>query len=360
MDGLDGARISPARRFARLTVFALAVLGALAGVGVLWIHLAGDPLADVRAYYDAGARLNAGLPLYPADQDVTGPTAYFYPPLFAILFRPLAVLPYEVAAAIWECIVLAAFVATLWLLGIRRRETWIAVGVLGLPIAWTLAVAQAQSVVTLLLTIGSPFGIALAANLKLFPLLAGIWFVGRRDWRRAAAVAAWLVALGLLQLVLEPRATVDYFRALGPGWVGDVRNISPYAISPVLWAIVFVAGLVAALRLAPTRAGWAAAVALATLSPPRLLLYMLIGLLAGLRPDRRGAERAGPSVGGQVGDPHDEADEVREPRPPERGEPDADGHEDQRLAPDAPEPPGDERQYDGGHHPGDVGDRQDP
>jgi hypothetical protein len=289
MDELGGVRISPARRFARLGVFALAVLGALAGIGVLWLHLAGDPLADVRAYYDAGARLNAGRPLYPAGQDVNGPTAYFYPPLFAILFRPLALLPYEAAAAIWEAIVVAAFVATLWLLGIRRRATWIAVGILSVPIAWTLVVAQAQSVVTLLLTIGSPFGIALAANIKLFPLLAGVWFVGRRDWHRLSRLAVWTAALIAIQIVLEPQATLDFLVAVRPGWVGDVRNLSPYALSPVLWAVLLAGGVVLALRLAPTRWGWAAAVVLSVLAPPRLLAYMLMTLLAALgrkqRPD---------------------------------------------------------------------------
>jgi hypothetical protein len=299
MDEMGGVRLSPARRFARLGVFALAVVGALAGVGVLWIHLAGDPLADVRAYYDAAARLNAGQPLYPVGQDVNGPTAYFYPPLFAILFRPLALLPFEVAAATWEGIVVAAFVATLWLLGLRRRETWIAVGILGLPIAWTLAVAQAHSVVTLLLTIGSPFGIALAANLKLFPLLAGVWFVGRRDWHRLSLLAAWTAAFLAIQVVLEPQATLDFLEALRPQWVGDVRNLSPYALSPALWAVLLVGGVLLALRLARTRWGWAAAVALATLSPPRLLIYMLVALLAALR------EPTGrrPSATGLSGDP---------------------------------------------------------
>ncbi len=57
------------RRFARLAVFALAVVGALAGVGVLYLQLVGGALDDVQAYYDAGARLNAGLPLYPPDAD---------------------------------------------------------------------------------------------------------------------------------------------------------------------------------------------------------------------------------------------------------------------------------------------------
>ena len=191
--------------------------------------------------------------------------------------------------------VIASFVATLWLLGVRRREVWYAVGVLGLPIGWTLAIAQAHALVTLLLTVGTPLGIALAANIKLFPLLAGLWFVGRRDWRRTGALAAWTAGLVGVQYLLEPQATVDYVRSLGLGWVGEVRNISPYAISPFLWAVLLVAGVLLTLRVARTRFGWAAAVTLATLSPPRLLSYMLIGLLAVLRADRLTGPASPPS-----------------------------------------------------------------
>jgi hypothetical protein len=291
------------RRLLGLILFALAVVGALFGVAIFLRQITTDPLADVRAYYGAATRLNAGLPLYPERQDVNGPTAYFYPPLFAMLFRPLALLPIELAAAIWGTIVLLSFLATLWLLGIRRRATWLAVGILGVPIGFTLAVAQAHALVTLLLTIGSPFGIALAANIKLFPLLAGVWFVGRRDWSRFRTLALWTAGLIAVQLVLEPQATMDYLRALGPGWVGENTNYSPYGISPVLWAVLLGAGLLLALRLAPTRWGWAAAVSLATLAPPRLPIYMFMGLLAALRLDRLTGASAPASDRGDIATP---------------------------------------------------------
>jgi hypothetical protein len=65
--------------------------------------------------------------------------------------------------------------------------------------------------------------------------------------------------------------------------VGEVRNLSPYAISPVLW-VGFVGVLaIVALKLAPTRAGWAAAVTFSVLSPPRLLAYMFMTFLAAFR-----------------------------------------------------------------------------
>ena len=116
-----------------LGLFALAVVGALAGTYVFWLHVMADPLNDVQAYYWAGTRLNAGLPLYPPDQSVTTPLGYPYPPLLAILFRPLALLPFEAAAAIWEVVVIASFLVTVWWIGLRRLDTWLALGILALP-----------------------------------------------------------------------------------------------------------------------------------------------------------------------------------------------------------------------------------
>ena len=51
----------------------------------------------------------------------------------------------------------------------------------------------------------------------------------------------------------------------------------------MLWAGLVVAGSIVAWRLAPTRWGWAAAVALSVLATPRLILYQLMTLVAALR-----------------------------------------------------------------------------
>jgi hypothetical protein len=272
-------------------LFALAVIGALAGAYVFWVHATTDPLADVHAYYDAGARLNAGLPLYPAGADPNAAEFYRYPPLLAMAFRPLALMPFDVAAGIWEALVLAAFGATLWHLGFRRPATWLAVGMLGLPIAWTLAIGQAQAIVTLLLTLGNPWAVALAGHLKLLPFLVGLYWLGRRDWRNLGRFLAWSLCLGLLQLVLEPANTLAFMGLTNLGQVGEVHNFSPYALSPLLWGALVVVGVGVTLRLGRTRWGWSAAVALSVLATPRLLTYMLITLLACLRrPDDAGRE----------------------------------------------------------------------
>ena len=59
----------PLRRPLRIVLLAAALIGMLVGIAATVGHLDRDPLADVRAYYDAGARLNAGQPLYPPGAD---------------------------------------------------------------------------------------------------------------------------------------------------------------------------------------------------------------------------------------------------------------------------------------------------
>src|SRR3954468_6898212 len=110
-----------ARPSIRLVLRVAAGLGILLGIVTTIFHLTTDPLADVRAYYDAGARLNAGLPLYVQAAGTNDPSFYRYPPLLAIGFRPLALLPYHQAAIIWETVVVGATVLTFKNLGIRRE-----------------------------------------------------------------------------------------------------------------------------------------------------------------------------------------------------------------------------------------------
>lgn len=263
-----------------------AVLGLALGIQTLVLHLSTDPLADVHAYYDAGARLNAGLPLYEQPASTDDNEFYRYPPLLAIAFRPLALLPFEVAAAIWEAFLVGCAALTIMRLGPNRR-TWIVLGMLALPTFWSLAIGQAQVVVTLLTAFGSPWSLAFATHLKIFPALAAIWWLGRRDWRAFGMFLGWLALIGLVQLVLERDATLAFPSTLGLQQVGNVENRSLYAVSPYAWAIAVLVGAIVAWRLAPTRFGWTAAVVLSVLATPRLLIYQLSTLAAAVREPRR-------------------------------------------------------------------------
>ena len=268
------------RRAIRRVLVVSALLGVAIGLSSLHRHLTTDPLVDVHAYYDAGARLNRGLPLYDQPASTNDAAYYRYPPLVAIAFRPLAYLPFEMAAGIWEVVVLGCFAATIWWMGVRRRETWLVLGMLAAPIAWCLSIGQAQVPLTMLTAIGAPWSIALAANIKLFPAAVSLWWIGRRDWRSFGLFVASVAGLLLIQLILAPQAMLDYLTAISLKQVGEVVNISPYVVSPLLWAALVAAGVLLVLRLAPTRWGWAAAVTLSVVGTPRLLIYMLMTLVA--------------------------------------------------------------------------------
>jgi hypothetical protein len=272
----------------RLVLRLAMVVGIALGIETVVLHLLTDPLADVHSYYDAGARLNAGQPLYEQPAGVDEAAFYRYPPLLAIAFRPLALLPFGVAAAIWMAAIAAMVVLTIWRIDLRRPATRFVACALALPTGWAIVIGQAQVAVTLLLAIGMPWSVAVAANLKVFPILAAVWWIGRRDWRCLRNLALWLIALAGVQLVLEPAGSLAYLGFLRLDQVGSIVSLSPYAVSPWLWAALLLAGTVVAIWAAPRRHGWAVAVALATLASPRLLLYQLSSLVAGVRdPDDR-------------------------------------------------------------------------
>ena len=293
-DGERRAQLRATRmKIVNLILFALAVIGAAAGVAVAWMHIVGDPLADAHAYYEAATRLNQGQPLYPPNLNPNENHIYLYPPLLAQLLRPLALLSYEWFALGWELIVIATFVWLLQHLGVRERSTWIAIGLLGVPIGWALTIAQAHIPMTLLMAMGQPWSIALAANLKLFPALIALYWLGRRDWESLMAFLVWSALIVAAQFVIDANDTLAFVKAVGfdqTGESGVLRNFSIYTISPGAWfAFLFIA-CVAILAAARTRWGWAVAVTVATLAPPRLLTYMLTSLLAGVRRPQEAGE----------------------------------------------------------------------
>lgn len=293
-----GFRLSArGRHQVALIIHVGAVIGLVIGLGAFAWHLLNDPLADVHAYYDAGARLNAGQPLYAQAATTNDADFYRYPPLLAIAFRPLAMLPFPIAAGIWESVVVAATLLTLGRI-VSGRPRGLALGILAMPILWTVAIGQAQALVTLGLASGSPLGVALAGNLKLTPYLVAVYWVARREWRPLVRLAGWTAVLVAVQVVLEPAGSVAFLGFSSFSQVGEVRNLSPYAVSPILWGICVAALGLLAWRLAPGRWGWAAAVVLAVGITPRLLAYQLSSLLAMLGgPSRSTAVPGTPSAG---------------------------------------------------------------
>ena len=134
-------------------------------------------------------------------------------------------------------------------------------------------------------------------------MLVAVYWIGRREIRPLLRLGAWLLALGLFQLVLEPAATLAYIRLEWLNGAFAFRNISPFAIHPALWVATVVVLVVLALRFAPTRYGWPLAVALSVFAYPRLLVYQLLTLLAAFGGPRN--EATDPGMADRPGVPAD-------------------------------------------------------
>ncbi|MDQ6712303.1 MAG: DUF2029 domain-containing protein [Candidatus Dormibacteraeota bacterium] len=192
---------------------------------------------DLDAYLAAGRAVWQGQALYspflhhPFPDPALRP-AYIYPPVFALLVAPLALLPTAAANVVWLLIGQAALAATLimtlrWL----RPSAWAVTAIICATVTfyplWVDAVqGQANLVVLLLVTAGiadivqgkprSGAALGWAAAFKLTPLILLAWLLIDRRIREAA----WM--LGTFTVVTAATAlwrfddTVIFFRQVLP------------------------------------------------------------------------------------------------------------------------------------------------
>ncbi len=292
----------------------------------------------------SAARLGTAAPLERA-----APFTNIHPPFDALLFAPLALLPYNLAALLWSALSFALYV---WIaitiigeLDIQLAGHWrillIGMGLCWYPLLMHIALGQLS-----LLIVGCLIGcwallrhqrdgwagvlLGLACLIKLYPALLVLVLLLRRRWRAAGAALGTIAAGGLLTLLLVGPGDVLRYgmqvisqatgeHGLSPvnaslaGVLGRLLSTGPW-VTPLVDApraasalfVLIALGLLTLLarqqtRLAPTAAGddraWAlGCIAMLLLSPitwqhsfPALLLPL--GLLlrnAQLRPERAG------------------------------------------------------------------------
>jgi alpha-1,2-mannosyltransferase len=222
---------APARAAAHATgkirpafVAQAALIGSALAIYALILVQAGLHHQDIDAYLAAGRALWKGQPLYTTFlqhpfPDPTLRPAYIYPPVFALIAAPLALLPDAAANVLWLMIGQGSLAAALVLvLRWLRPSAWAATAILCATVTfypvWIDAVqGQANLPILLLVTAGiagivqgkPKFGIALgaAAALKLTPVILLVWLLLDRRFREAAwmigALAAVTAAAALLR-----------------------------------------------------------------------------------------------------------------------------------------------------------------
>jgi hypothetical protein len=191
--------------------------GTVGGVDFKAYYIAADMLRKGRDFYDVELQteevLARGLPL--------NPSFYIYPPLLAMCFVPLTVLPIQTAAQLWFLVNLVLYGFSLFLI-IQALELgrvtnllpllWIA-AFLFPPALFTLHKGQANIVILLLLAISywlyrrrleAAAGVALgfAVMIKIVPICLLLYFLWKRKYRLTLASIGTVLIISILGLLI--------------------------------------------------------------------------------------------------------------------------------------------------------------
>jgi hypothetical protein len=309
-----GAPAAPERRFPPALLLAVAALAAAVawlgarslgnGVDYVVFHVAGRTVlaGDVARLYDP-AWVRPQVAAYTRDVFAE----FLYPPAYALVFAPLALLPIAVARALWA---LGSLAALAW--AIRSAGTWsrrpagalAALALLYAPLLFALVLGQTTAWMMLALATivrdewrgrpglraGAIAGCLLCKPHLVLPL-ALAWLVTGR-WRRLLGMALAAAVVGAVSALLSVPATLAYLRqtpALGLEVAralqqrGSNGALLPY-LGPAGPALA-VAGLVGMLlvvrsRSCPATARWSLPFVVPMLVTPHLGAYDLaLGLV---------------------------------------------------------------------------------
>lgn len=262
-------------RTARVLTAALIVVSATALVGLLQrgtVTEGGQGGIDAYAYWSAARHILSQAPLYGgASGDFA---SYLYPPVFAQIIAPLALLPFAAFLWLWR---LLEFVCLRYVMGSWRASGFALF--LWLPIFVELDIANVNLLLAAVVAAvirGDARGLVLSALTK-FSSLAALPAALRSD-RRGLLIGIGLALLACaLSFALAPNAWFDYARFLShaqePTLGQDWHNVGA-----LLWTPLRL-GLAVVFALAAWRWRRLAAVAV-TLAVPVLWFHGLVVLTA--------------------------------------------------------------------------------
>jgi Glycosyltransferase family 87 len=195
---------------------------------------------DNLAYWLAGQRLAAGLPVYVSGEAAFAPYAYHYPPPLAQALAPLTLvvptLAYLVAYRALELLVT-------WDLAGRRMLPMLAL-IAVLPVAVELRFENVHLFVALGIVVGLrrwPWLFAVGAVVKLSPGLGVVYLLLRRRWRDAVVA----IVIGLVIAGVSGVLDADLWRA----WLDSVLGRAD-VVGNSLLPVPYIARAFAGLALA--------------------------------------------------------------------------------------------------------------
>ncbi|MGH2428481.1 MAG: glycosyltransferase family 87 protein [Candidatus Limnocylindria bacterium] len=265
-----------ARRLSRLVVTAVLVGLAISAVifGIIDWHL-----HDMQVYEAAALRLRSGDQLYGGPIDPN--TAYRYAPWFAFAFAPLTYLPDLARNVLWSVFLLGGSALALVPLARERRlEARLLLVFLAAILFGISSGGNIQGPMLAMLVWGMPtrwggLVVGIAASLKVVPIALAAVFIAERRWSQLAyaVVAAIVLWAPIVLFEIDPITLDPGLARTLPTW-GWVLVAASAAIATVAMAL-----------FAPRYTALSAATA-AILALPRLFVYEITLLVAGLHPVR--------------------------------------------------------------------------
>jgi hypothetical protein len=241
-----------------------------------------DPIlgADARTYW--------GAPLdnpYPGPQ-LGLPGAYLYPPPFIQALSPLRLLPFEVFQAVWALIGAAALVFLVGPVGAALAITF-------LPFVFRdLLVGNIHLMLAAAIVIGlrQPPALAFPILTKITPSVGILWFVARREWRKAVIAVGVATIIAAVSFALAPNLWFEWLARMrgDTGTAGDTYLLVLVARVAGAAVLVFIAGLIGRAWLIPI----AVLVSLPILWPDSLALLLACFPLIAAEMRERMARRA--------------------------------------------------------------------
>ena len=294
-------------RLARTALPILALLSFVAGTG-LTLAVAGETLGyDFLAYHQAIERVANGGPLYDMSFTETGGFGlFYYPPTFAPLLLPFALLAAEPATWAWIGVSLVAFVAGVAILPVSRSVRWWILLLAGLsfPFVYAVKLGQVGPVLFLAFAVGWRWlddprrlgaSAAVGAAIKLQPGLVLVWALLTRRFRAVLVGVVVLAALAAAATLLAgPTAWSDFFvlirtvtdpiateRNLTPGAVAYQLGASPATATglQVVSTVAVIVAFLAAIRWTADEASYLVAVIASQLVSPILWDHYALLLL---------------------------------------------------------------------------------
>ncbi len=257
---------------------------------------------DFAAYWTAAGRVaTGGSPYAPAVNQAGSFLAYLYPPPLAVAFAPFAGLGADYHDAAWPWLLVRALIAIAALavlvrhVGMKRGEAVVVtVALVALPaVTWDLIMGNVNLLLMALLA-GAWLGlrdggtrgenaagalIGIATAIKVFPALLIVWLLLTRRFRAALVALAVILGVALATLPFVGLAGwADYLRV-----VTDLAGSAPPSLFSILWPLIVLAGLVAALWSTREHPAWVSfsvcILAAMLVSPTLVATYLALALV---------------------------------------------------------------------------------